>query len=98
MNLSELLDRIESKMQRLVQKLQRLEREHAALAGENQRLKEEIAQKETFIAVLKDALAKTPGDIRTSSSEEPRKTNQPEVQLDPYARKIDQSIDCLNTN
>ncbi len=89
MNLSELLDRIELKMQRLVRKTQTLESELAALEEENQRLKEEIAQKETFVAVLKDALAHAqPVD----------NTRPPDTQGVRYTREVDKSIDWLNTN
>ncbi len=92
MNLSELLDRIELKMQRLVRKTQTLESELAALEEENQRLREEIAQKETFVAVLKDALAHAqPGE----------NTRPPEI-LDMqdvwYDREVDKSINWLNKN
>lgn len=89
MNLSELLDRIELKMQRLVRKTQMLESELAALEEENQRLKEEIAQKETFVAVLKDALAHAqPVD----------NTRPPDKQGVRYTLEVDKSIDWLNTN
>jgi len=91
MNLSELLDRIELKMQRLVRKTQMLENELAALAAENERLREEIAQKEIFVAVLKDALASTKpvDDTRLQDIRETR-----DVRL---AREMDNSIDWLNT-
>lgn len=91
MNLSELLDRIELKMQRLVRKTQMLENELAALAAENERLREEIAQKEIFVAVLKDALAsaKPADDTRLHDIRETRDVR--------FAREMDNSIDWLNT-
>jgi len=91
MNLSELLDRIELKMQRLVRKTQMLENELAALAAENERLREEIAQKEIFVAVLKDALAsaKPVDDTRLQDIRETRDVR--------FAREMDNSIDWLNT-
>lgn len=91
MNLSELLDRIELKMQRLVRKTQMLENELAALAAENERLREEIAQKEIFVAVLKDALASTKpvDDTRLQDIRETRDVR--------FAREMDNSIDWLNT-
>lgn len=91
MNLSELLNRIELKMQRLVRKTQMLENELAALAAENERLREEIAQKEIFVAVLKDALAnaKPLDDARLRDIRETRDVR--------FAREMDNSIDWLNT-
>ena len=89
MNLSELLDRIELKMQRLVRKTQMLESELAALEEENQRLREEIAQKETFVAVLKDALA---------NAQPVDNTRPPDKQGVRYTLEVDNSIDWLNTN
>ena len=95
MNLSELLDRIESKMQRLAHKSQRLESSLAALEEENQRLKSEIAQKEIFIAALKDALSLAAKDARSIHSDTGHSLDTTDVQANHYVQKTDSPIDGI---
>jgi|GEM_PF-2954633 hypothetical protein len=95
MNLSELLDRIESKIQRLAHKSLRLESDLAALEEENQRLKAEIAQKEIFIAVLKDALSNAANDAHSTQIDAGHLLDTTAMQIDRQVQKAGNPIDWL---
>jgi peptidoglycan hydrolase CwlO-like protein len=93
MNLSELLDRIESKLQRLAQKSHRLESDLAALEKENQKLKAEIAQKETFIAALKDALSLAAKDAQPAQTDTGHPPDKTAAQINRYVLQSGDPVD-----
>ncbi|MEY4135823.1 MAG: hypothetical protein ACOYOO_01520 [Saprospiraceae bacterium] len=93
MNLPELLDRIELKLQRLAQKSHRLESGLAALEEENQKLKAEIAQKETFIAALKDALSLAAKDDQSAQTDTGRPPDKTAAQINRYVHQPGDPVD-----